>query len=231
MTTATRLDRALVAATVGFLERSGVRGREWDQLPLASAPTLIVGCGALYGAVMASFNGLGGERDWMIFYGAMKIPLLFLATLLLAVPSFYVVNLVFGVGDDFKRVWRGLVDYQIAVSLQLLALAPATVFVNLTNGDYRTVQAWSSLMFAGAAWNARRSLANVYAPLIAANPVHRHLQRTWFLLYAFVGIQMGWDLRPFVGSPDMQVQFFRADIGNAYKEIFAILAEAARGMF
>jgi hypothetical protein len=45
-------------------------------------------------------------------------------------------------------------------------------------------------------------------------------------LYAFIGVQMSWDLRPFVGSPDMPIQFFRDDIGNAYLEIFRILLDA-----
>jgi hypothetical protein len=224
----TRLDRAVVNATVAFLGRHGVRGVEWDTLPRWAAPLVIVSSSALYGAVMASYNGFAGDRLVMVAYGAAKVPLLFLATMLLAVPSFYVINLLLGVGDHFRRVWEALVDFQLAVSLQLGALVPITLFLNLTNSDYRIAQAWSTLLFAGATWNARRVLARTYAPLVAENPVHRQLLRLWFVLYAFVGIQMGWDLRPFVGSPDMAVQFFRDDIGNAYLEIFRVLVEAVR---
>jgi hypothetical protein len=43
------------------------------------------------------------------------------------------------------------------------------------------------------------------------------------LLRGFVGIQMGWDLRPFVGHPQMEIQFFRDHIGNAYMEVVGIL--------
>lgn len=218
-----RIDRAVVAATVGFLRDHGVRGLEWQALPRWASPAVIVSSSALYGGVMASYNGLAGDRLVMVAYGAAKVPLLFLATLVLAVPSFYVLNLLAGVGDHFRRVWQALVDFQLAVSLQLAALVPITIFMNLTNGDYRVAQAWSTLLFAGATWNARRVLARTYAPLIEDKPIHRVLLRVWFVLYAFVGIQMGWDLRPFVGSPDMAVQFFRDDIGNAYLAIFDIL--------
>jgi hypothetical protein len=31
------------------------------------------------------------------------------------------------------------------------------------------------------------------------------------IVYAFVGIQMGWVLRPFIGSPTTPVQFFREE--------------------
>jgi len=212
-----------IAAIVAFLNAGGMRGKEWSRLPTHAPLFLIVLCGGIYGAVMASYNGIDGSRALMVAYGAIKVPLLFLATMVTAVPCFYVLNLLLGVGDDLPIVWRGLTDYQLLVAMQLLALAPVTVLVNVTHGDYRTAQAWSTLMFGVAGWNARRSLQNCYRPLIAQNPVHARLKQLWFLVYAFVGVQMGWDLRPFVGSPEMPVQFFREHIGNAYLETALVL--------
>ncbi len=219
----------LVRATADFLSRGGVRGPTWRQLPALSPALTILLSSGLYGAVMASYGGLVDERLWMAVYGALKIPLLFVATMLLAVPAFYVANLLAGVGEHFRRAWHALVDYQLAVSLQLGALVPVTLFMNLTNADYRAVQAWSTLMFAGAAWNAQRALGRAYEELGALDPVHHQLRRLWLGLYAFVGVQMAWDLRPFVGNPEMPVQFFRDDIGNAYLEVGRVLFEAAFG--
>jgi len=46
---------------------------------------------------------------------------------------------------------------------------------------------------------------------------HRILLRLWLVIYAFVGIQMGWLLRPFIGDPDIPITFFRPNAwGNAY---------------
>lgn len=46
---------------------------------------------------------------------------------------------------------------------------------------------------------------------------HRIAIFAWFVLYAFTGIQMGWTLHPFVGSPDLPSSFFRAEpFSNAY---------------
>ena len=210
-------------ALSAFLHRGGRRGMEWERLPAAAPFALIALCSSVYGFAMASYNGFANDRAWMVLYGGVKVPLLFVATMLLAIPFFYVLNLLAGVGDDFKSVWRGLTDYQLSIAMQLLALAPATLFMNVISGDYRTAQAWSTLLFAAVSWNARRSLNACYAPLIARNRTHLLLRRFWFALYAFVGIQMGWDLRPFVGHPSMPVQFFRADIGNAYMEVVNIL--------
>ena len=63
-------------------------------------------------------------------------------------------------------------------------------------------------------------------PLIARDPRHRRLLRGWIGLYAFVSIQMGWVLRPFVGDPAQPVRFVRADTwGNAYLKVFEMVVE------
>jgi len=62
---------------------------------------------------------------------------------------------------------------------------------------------------------------------VAANPRHRVLLRLWLVIYAFVGIQMAWVLRPFIGSPNTATGFFRQDAwGNAYEQFARMLAHA-----
>src|ERR1041385_1947780 len=141
-----------------FLHSGGRRGTRWQRLPSYAPAMLMIACGCVYGAIMGGYNGVWGDRAVMVLYGALKVPILFLVTMLIAVPCFYVLNLLLGAGDDFGSVWQGLVDYQLAVALQLAALSPVTLFVNASNDDYRTALAWSTLLFAAAGWNARRSL-------------------------------------------------------------------------
>lgn len=180
-------------------------------------------CAGCYGATMAAYFGFGDDRMWMVLFGVVKVPMLFVATLALAVPFFYVLNILVGVGDDFATVRGALVDYQLAVAIQLAALAPVTVVVNYSESRYESAQAWSTLMFAIAAWNARRSLTQTYAELEVTRPTHRWLRHTWFALYAFVGVQMAWTLRPFIGNPELPAQFFRDTIGNAYVNVGRVL--------
>ena len=45
----------------------------------------------------------------------------------------------------------------------------------------------------------------------------RIMLHLWFALCAFVGAQMGWALRPFLGAPNALVSFFRQEpFTNAY---------------
>lgn len=48
--------------------------------------------------------------------------------------------------------------------------------------------------------------------------------RVWLVLYLFVGIEMAWVLRPFVGAPGLPVQFFRHGAwGNAYTQLIELM--------
>ena len=53
----------------------------------------------------------------------------------------------------------------------------------------------------------------------------RNVVRLWILVYAFVGSQMAWTLRPFIGAPGLQFELFRQLGGNFYGNIFASLGE------
>ena len=53
---------------------------------------------------------------------------------------------------------------------------------------------------------------------------HRIMLWLWVVLYMFVGMQMGWMLRPFVGSPGLPAAFFRAEpFTNAYVVILRLV--------
>lgn len=201
----------------GFLTRAEdvLRGRSGPGAGRLAG--YVVVCGASYGGVMGTFGGLAGDRPWQVVYSAVKVPLLLLATLLLSLPSFFVLNTLLGVRSDFARALRVLVAAQAGLTITLVALAPLTLFWYASSADYPTAILFNALMFAVASLGAQVIVRRGYRPLIARSPKHRWLLRAWIVVYAFVGIQMGWLLRPFVGAPGQPVEFVRDDSwGNAY---------------
>jgi len=52
-----------------------------------------------------------------------------------------------------------------------------------------------------------------------------NVMRFWVIVYAFVGSQMAWTLRPFIGAPSMEFELFRQLGGNFYANIFASIGE------
>lgn len=173
--------------------------------------------GAFYGSVMGSFSGVLGERLWQVLFSAVKVPLLLLATFAISLPSFFVLNTLFGLRDDFAEAVRALVATQAGLAVVLASMAPFTLFWYASSADYSGAVCCNGVLFALAALSAQGLLRAYYRPLIARRSRHRWLLRAWVLVYCFVAIQMAWILRPFVGNPEIPPQFFRDDAwGNAY---------------
>jgi hypothetical protein len=192
--------------------------------------TLVLAGGAAYGCVLGAFGGFTGDRPLQIVYSGVKVPLLLVLTGVLAMPSFFVLNSLLGLRTDFLVVVRALCVTQAAVAVILASLAPYTALWYASTTDYHEATLFNALMFAAASIAAQWVLRRRYAPLIARNPRHRVMVRTWLLLYAFVGIQMGWVLRPFLGQPGRPVTFFREDAwGNAYVVIVETVWMVVKG--
>lgn len=174
-------------------------------------------CGGLYGALMGTYGGVFGERGWQVLISGSKVPLLLLVTFALCLPSFFVLNTLFGVRGDFGRVVRALVRCQAVLTVVLASLGPYTLVWYASFASYHQATLFNGAMFAVATFTAQVLLRAEYRELIAQNPRHRLLLVLWLLLYAFVAVQMAWILRPFIGDPNSPVQFFRQDTwGNAY---------------
>lgn len=186
----------------------GRRGSRWG-------PALA--CAVLYGATMGGFGGLEGDRVRQVAYSAAKVPLLMGATVGLALPSFVVINALAGVRNDLREAVRAVAASQAALAIALASTAPITLFWYASSDSYPAAVLFNGLMFGVASFGSQGVLRRLYRPLIARDPRHRGPLRAWVFLYAFVGVQMGWTLRPFVGAPGEPVRFFRGgDLENAY---------------
>ncbi len=184
--------------------------------------------GIAYGAVMGAFGGVRGERALQVLYSAVKVPLLLLATFAVSLPSFFVLNTILGVRDDFRLVLQGLVATQAGLTIILASLAPFTAFWYASVASYDAALLFNAFVFGLASVAAQWLLRRFYRPLIERDPRHRLLLRAWIVIFAFVGIQMAWVLRPFIGDPHTPTHFFRTDAwGNAYVVIARLLLRAA----
>jgi hypothetical protein len=68
-------------------------------------------------------------------------------------------------------------------------------------------------------WNAMG-----YLTVRSGNPYNSNIVRAWTLIYIFVGTQLAWILRPFVGDPG-HFALFRHLGGNFYSGTFRIITD------
>ncbi len=179
-------------------------------------------------AIGVALGGSSGEWRLAVF-AAVKVPLLLAVTTLFCVPSFWVVNSVLGLRDDFAAAMRGLLAAQATLGLMLAALAPMVVFCSASVRDPYGLTLLDAGLFGVGTLAAQRVLARHYQLLIARDARHRLALRGWLVLYAFAGVQVAWVLRPFRGTEGFAVQFVRPEAfeQNAY----VVLAEHVMRLF
>jgi hypothetical protein len=218
----------LTAALEELLRGRG-RGRfalERRAVPWSPLAALALPAACVYGCAMGSF----AERPLQAVYSGLKVPLLLGLASAVCLPSFYALNAVLGLRDDFAAALRGVLAAAATVAVTLASLAPCVLFLYASSRDYRFAVVANGALFLVATLAGQWTLARHYRPLIAKDAKHRLARASWLVLYAFVAIQLAWVLRPFVGTPDLPPQLFRREAwSNAYVIVARTVWELVSG--
>jgi hypothetical protein len=179
---------------------------------------------ALYGAVMGSTHSL-----WQALSSAVKLPLLFLATLVVCSPTLYFFNLIFGSKQSLTQNFTVILTAITVTAVLLLSFAPIVLFFLLTTSQYQFFKLLNVGVFAIAGLVGVIFLGQGMRIVSAGGEegarARKNVVRLWILIYAFVGSQMAWTLRPFIGAPGLRFEMFRQLGGNFYANIFASIGE------
>ena len=180
---------------------------------------------ALYGAVMGATNLLqGSELDlphkfMQIGVTALKVPVLFLLTCAIVLPPIYVSNAFVGSKLSFRQMLAVLLSSLAVTTTVLASMATVALFFSLTSQSYDFLKLLHVLFFVYAGLSGlgyqRRCLRELMPPGTSSGG----LWVLWLVLYMFVGTQLAWVLRPFVGDPGTHFQVFRARTGNFYESV------------
>lgn len=220
---------ALSGATGGLESRFSLR----RFLPMA------VGLGAIYGFFMGWYAvalnwGDATNKGWsQLVAGMIKLPALFLLTLLVTFPSLYVFSALVGARLGFLAVVRLLVA-AIVVNLAVAAsLGTILGFFTLSTTSYPFIVVLNVVLLgiagiAGLGFLLRALRKLQHAASLAdretpgtpqVNPADT-IFYLWLIIYSLVGMQMGWLLRPFIGHPNAAFEWFRNREGNFFQGLF-----------
>lgn len=177
-----------------------------------------------YGAVFGMWHG-----PRLAFYVAVKFPLVLIVTAGLTMMFNWVVAAVAGVPLRFLQV-AVLTFLTLAIAgVILVSLAPVAWLFTLAapepTRDARTAHNLLYLMhtaFVGAASVVGSRVLWTALARVAAGPrVVAVVYALWVLGFAFVGGEIAWAFRPFVGSVYYPIVFLRPDAldGNVYEFI------------
>jgi hypothetical protein len=179
---------------------------------------------ALHGAVMGSTHSL-----LQTLSSAVKLPALFLSTLVVCSPTLYFFNLIFGSNQSLTQNFTLILTAITVTGVLLLSFTPIVLFFLLTTNSYQFFKLLNVGVFAVSGFVGVRFLSQGMRIVSTGGKegaaTRQAVVSMWIIVYAFVGSQMAWTLRPFIGAPSMDFELFRQLGGNFYANIFASLGE------
>lgn len=207
----------------GFLEEIRQEVRLQSKISALFVSSSI--CFAIYGAI------IGASHSWaQALSGAIKLPAFYLLTLIICFPTLFFFNILFGSSSSFQQHFVVLLTSVSVISVLLFSLAPVTLFFIITAPDsYQFFKLLNVLIFGITGIFGIKFLYEGMQLLSQQEEVGKKTRttilRSWLFLYAFVGMQLGWFLRPFFGAPGSKFELFRAVGGNFYLDIVAAISE------
>jgi len=198
-----------------FWDTLCARNLDWKDLAGLVAFVMLT-CG-LYGAVLA-----GWRSPQLSIYVAIKLPLLFLGTTAIVAAFNWMTASIVGSGLSFRATVFVVFAAMTIACWILLSLVPVAFFFLISGVSYTGTHdelryAHNSILLthigilalAGIGGNVAllKGLRRIVRPRCPATG----LFLVWLCAFAFVGCQMSWILRPFVGSPFYSVVFMRPD--------------------
>jgi hypothetical protein len=179
---------------------------------------------AIYGGVMGSTHSL-----WQALSSAIKMPLLFLVTSIICLPTLYFFNTLFGARLTLSQTLTLILTPLTVIAILLFSFAPITLFFLLTTSGYQFFKLLNVAFFSvsgaiGMTFFAY-GMRTVSTAAEQTPGTRRLILLIWIILFAFVGSQMAWTLRPLIGYPNAPFELIRQFGGNFYTDILASIGE------
>lgn len=187
---------------------------------------LVIALGSgVYGATIGLWRG-----PLMAAYVAIKFPLLIFLTTLCNTGLNGMLALVMGAGIGFRQtLLLQLMSYTVA-ALILASMAPITLFILFNTPPLASGNPFGHSLFlllnvaiiAVAGIVSNSLLYRFLCIRIQSAAIARRVLVAWLVGNLFVGAQLSWNLRPFIGSPHLDIQFLRSNPfqGNFYEAVY-----------
>jgi hypothetical protein len=220
----------VIARVKALLRGDAGRLATWLAAPDASAllcdVALILAGSGIYGFTLGIWRA-----PLQSLYTAIKFPMLIFLTCAGNAVVNGMLAQILGSGLSFRQTSLAILMSFAIASLILGGFAPITLFIwyNAPPLESKNAILGHSVMllthvfaiaFAGVM--ANRRLLDLLRKMSGRDSTARAVLFSWLTGNLFLGAQLAWNLRPFIGSPKLAVQFLRDDPlrGNFYEAVW-----------
>jgi len=172
----------------------------------------------LYGVVMGSYHSFTQSA-----VAGTKVVLLFLSTVILCFPSFFIIQQVLGSKMSIRQMTMIVLSGVMLTATIALSFAPIVIVFQVTGGNYHFLQLLHVAIFIFAGVFGMKLMVDALKYACDQKNIYPQtgvtVFRIWVIILAFVGIQLAWNLRPFLCEKSEEFKWFRKYEGNFYTAI------------
>ena len=172
----------------------------------------------IYGIVMGSYHSLPQS-----LVSGIKVMVLFLGAIIICFPSFFVIQQVLGSKMNLRQMLIIVLSGFVLTSALALSFSPIIVFFQITGDNYHFLQLLHVSIFVFSGIFGMRLMIDALKFACEKKNIYPQVGvtvfRIWIIIIAFVGIQLAWNLRPFLCEKGEDFKLFRKYEGNFYTAI------------
>jgi len=172
----------------------------------------------LYGVVMGSYHSFTQSM-----VAGVKVIILFLSTIILCFPSFFIIQQVLGSKMSIRQMTMIVLSGVVLTATIALSFAPIVIVFQITGGNYHFLQLLHVAIFIFAGIFGMKLMVDALRYACDQRNIYPQVGvtvfRIWVIILAFVGIQLAWNLRPFLCEKNEEFKWFRKYEGNFYTAI------------
>jgi hypothetical protein len=195
---------------------------------IGSQYVLLVFFAFIYGVVMGCYNG------WMqALSSGIKVPVFLTLTLLVCFPVFFIIQFVLGSKLGVLQMLNVILNGFLMGSLIMVAFAPIVIFFLITGDNYAFIKLLHVGIFTISGFVGAKTMVEALRYCCEKSKVYPKVGvvvfRFWVVILAFVGMQLAWNLRPFIGNRSMKFEVFREREGNFYLSVIHSIRDVVEG--
>lgn len=169
----------------------------------------------IYGIIMGSYNG------WLqSIVTGIKIPVLIMLSLFICFPALYVIQSMIGSTMTISQMANIIFSGIFVFSTIALSFGPIVIFFMITSDSYSFLKLLHVAILTFSGIFAVRTIIHGLKYSCERKNLYPRLGlgifKIWVFILAFVSSQLAWNLRPFVGSRELQFELFREREGNFF---------------
>ena len=170
------------------------------------------------------------------FYVAIKFPLLIILTTIGNALINGMLAQLLGAKISFRQSFLAIIMSFTLIAIILGAFTPLALFLlynlpqmgsELASKAHSIILIFNVVLIAFAGIVANTHLLKLLEYICSNKLKAKQILLTWLGVNMFLGCQLSWNLRPFFGTPKLEVRFLRDDPfnGSFYEAVFRILKQ------